>query len=154
MEFLLTYGWAITIVIVAVAAMAYFGVLDGSRFAPTMCTLPPGLSCMDHSVTTNIGGTQNNFKIVIKNNLGHQISIINITSVYGGRKIFNPPFLIENGDSTSGGQLTVNDVTNKAISGIFFPKDSKYKFDCTFAVNNTEINLVYSFTGTVTGKVI
>ena len=32
MEFLMTYGWAILVVLVAIAALAYFGVLDPNKF--------------------------------------------------------------------------------------------------------------------------
>jgi hypothetical protein len=37
MEFLMTYGWAILVVIAAIAALAYFGVLDPSRLLPDDC---------------------------------------------------------------------------------------------------------------------
>ena len=34
MEFLMTYGWAILVVLAAIAALAYFGVLSPARFLP------------------------------------------------------------------------------------------------------------------------
>jgi len=34
MEFLMTYGWAILVVLVAIAALAYFGVLSPEKFLP------------------------------------------------------------------------------------------------------------------------
>jgi len=34
MEFLMTYGWAILVVLVAIGALAYFGVLNPERFLP------------------------------------------------------------------------------------------------------------------------
>ena len=49
MEFLMTYGWAIVVVITAIAALAYFGVLTPEGFMPTQCTFPIGISCLDFS---------------------------------------------------------------------------------------------------------
>ena len=44
MEFLMTYGWAILVVLAAIGALAYFGVLSPDRFLPEKCTLPSGKS--------------------------------------------------------------------------------------------------------------
>ena len=52
MEFLMTYGWAILVVLIAIGALAYFGVLNPSRFLPASCTLTPGLSCEEFKVNT------------------------------------------------------------------------------------------------------
>ncbi|MBI5391980.1 hypothetical protein HZB00_03170, partial [Candidatus Woesearchaeota archaeon] len=51
MEFLMTYGWAILVVLVAIGALAYFGVLSPSRFLPRSCTIGPGFSCDDAKVS-------------------------------------------------------------------------------------------------------
>src|SRR3989338_11688377 len=51
LEFLMTYGWAILVVLVAVGALAYFGVLSPDQFLPAKCTLQPGLACVDFKVT-------------------------------------------------------------------------------------------------------
>ena len=47
MEFLMTYGWAILVVLVAIGALAYFGVLSPDRFLPSKCQLPAGIACTD-----------------------------------------------------------------------------------------------------------
>lgn len=53
MEFLMTYGWAILVVLAAIGALAYFGVLNPSKFLPESCTLSPtsGIACLDFTVT-------------------------------------------------------------------------------------------------------
>ncbi len=51
MEFLMTYGWAILVVLVAIGALAYFGVLNPGRFLPSSCTVGPGISCEAHKVS-------------------------------------------------------------------------------------------------------
>lgn len=50
MEFLMTYGWAILIILVAIAALAYFGVLNPARYVADSCTLSLPFVCKDFSV--------------------------------------------------------------------------------------------------------
>lgn len=49
MEFLMTYGWAILVVLVAIGALAYFGVLSPEKFLPEKCVIASGsgLFCAD-----------------------------------------------------------------------------------------------------------
>lgn len=51
MEFLMTYGWAILVVLVAIGALAYFGVLSPEKFLPEKCVIASGsgLFCSDFS---------------------------------------------------------------------------------------------------------
>ena len=53
MEFLMTYGWALLVVIAAIGALAYFGVLKPQQFLPEQCILPTSsaMTCLDFKVT-------------------------------------------------------------------------------------------------------
>ncbi len=51
MEFLMTYGWAILVVLVVISALSYFGVLSPATLLPEKCTFPVQVSCNDHSVS-------------------------------------------------------------------------------------------------------
>src|SRR3972149_5660269 len=62
LEFLMTYGWAILVVLAAVGALAYFGVLSPDRFLPEKCTLPSGTACLDFRWDRTAG-----FTLVIQN---------------------------------------------------------------------------------------
>ncbi len=42
MEFLMTYGWAILVVLVAIGALAYFGVLSPEKLLPEKCLISTG----------------------------------------------------------------------------------------------------------------
>ena len=55
LEFVMTYGWAILVVLVAIGALAYFGVLSPANFLPNRCTLSAGISCDDHLVQGGAG---------------------------------------------------------------------------------------------------
>jgi uncharacterized protein (UPF0333 family) len=74
-EFLMTYGWAMLVVVVAISALAYFGVLSPDQFLPEKCILPPGIVCVDHKVTAS------SVQLYLQNSLGYDITIdaVNIT---------------------------------------------------------------------------
>ncbi len=73
MEFLMTYGWAILVVLAAIAALAYFGVLSPEKFLPEKCILQPGIACVSHKVEPT------KVTLVISNGLGRTITINSIT---------------------------------------------------------------------------
>ncbi|MBI2581336.1 hypothetical protein HYV85_06075 [Candidatus Woesearchaeota archaeon] len=50
MEFLMTYGWAILVVLVVIMALAYFGVLSPSNLLPEKCTFSAEVYCLDFTV--------------------------------------------------------------------------------------------------------
>lgn len=50
LEFLMTYGWAILIVLASIGLLAYFGVLSPDMFLPNKCILPAGVVCLDYRV--------------------------------------------------------------------------------------------------------
>ncbi len=50
MEFLMTYGWAILVVLAAIGALAYFGVLSPDQFVPERCVIS-GFECNNHQIT-------------------------------------------------------------------------------------------------------
>ena len=45
MEFLMTYGWAILVIIIVVAVLFYMGIMNTKNTMPDSCVLAPGFSC-------------------------------------------------------------------------------------------------------------
>ncbi len=74
MEFLMTYGWAILVVLVVIGALAYFGVLNPESLLPEKCTLPIGLYCEDHNVRSDTG----TITLRIQNGMGRGIVITGV----------------------------------------------------------------------------
>ena len=68
MEFLMTYGWAILVVLAAIGALAYFGILSPDRWLPTKCTMAGGFSCIEHKEQVN------SVYVVFQNNLGADVA--------------------------------------------------------------------------------
>jgi hypothetical protein len=73
MEFLMTYGWAILVVLAAIGALAFFGVFKLDNFMKNKCTIPAGMDCVEDPV---IGANTVQFKIA--NNMGDNITIVDI----------------------------------------------------------------------------
>ena len=73
MEFLMTYGWAILVVLIAIGALAYFGVLNPAKFLPSSCVIFPGISCTNFVIKPLTG------EFVVQNGLGQQVTLFNLT---------------------------------------------------------------------------
>jgi hypothetical protein len=90
MEFLMTYGWAILVVLVAIGALAYFGVLNPDRFLPSKCTLQSGIACVDHKVEAAAGtGGVGLVTVRVTNSLGYDIDTINVRAGDCGNSVSN-----------------------------------------------------------------
>jgi|SRR3989344_782376 len=76
MEFLMTYGWAILVVLVVIGALAYFGVLSPKKLLPDKCLFGAGVgSCTDFQAASSDG----DITLVLSNGLGETITIAGYT---------------------------------------------------------------------------
>jgi hypothetical protein len=55
MEYLMTYGWAILIIALALGVLYSLGVLNPSRLKPVMCMLPAPFGCQVQSFSSSTG---------------------------------------------------------------------------------------------------
>ena len=53
MEYLMTYGWAILVIVIVLAALWYLGVFNVVTRVPEQCSFPPEAQCAATKVTTN-----------------------------------------------------------------------------------------------------
>ena len=72
MEFLMTYGWAILVVLAAIAALAYFGVLSPEKFLPEKCLIETGFTCISSKIEPGKS------TLVLQNSYGRSVVIDNI----------------------------------------------------------------------------
>lgn len=82
LEFLLTYSWAILVVIVIIGALAYFGVLNPENFIPEKCTFSAGIACEDYVYDPGADATSSgddSIVLRITNGLGRGIDIAGVT---------------------------------------------------------------------------
>jgi hypothetical protein len=69
MEFLMTYGWALLVVLIAIGALAFFGVLNPGQFLPSTCTIAPGISCDGFKVT------EDSVELILTNGMGTTLGV-------------------------------------------------------------------------------
>ena len=124
LEFIMTYGWAILVVLVAVGALAYFGVLSPDRFLPSKCTMQPGIACIDHKASSD------QLEVVIQNSLGFDVTItdykaqqctaltgLSISFTNGGQQ--KATMVCTNSGSTKyNGQFNVSYTTPQDVGGL------------------------------------
>lgn len=137
LEFLMSYGWAILIMGVVIAALAYFGVLSPDAFFSDKCILPAGITCLDHKVESY------QVILVLKNNKGETMTINNITVSSNNEECFdNESITLHNNDKAV---FTIEPCSFGIAGG---------RFDGTLNITYTlEDKLAHKIAGTLRAKV-
>ena len=132
LEFLMTYGWVIMAVLVAIGALSYFGVLSADNFVPKRCALEPGLGCVDFKVN------EDSVTVVIRSGKGEDITITDIK--------------IKNCTGTDSGFLRNGEEDTFIVGGCGNLVDDKFvgKINITYT---GETGLVHKNKGDIVGKV-
>ena len=144
MEFLMTYGWAILVVLVAIGALAYFGVLSPDRFLPARCQLPAGVACSDFRILEGTTPTTGTVDIVLRNGLGFDIGTAAqpvTVSVSGCTVSDTTPNTIANGGVESYQATSCSIVAGQKFSG-----------DINVSYRNVDSGLDHKIQGTITGR--
>jgi len=141
LEFLMTYGWAILVVLVAVGALAYFGVLSPDKFLPAKCSLQSGIACLDHRVDNGGAGGVGRVQVIIQNSLGYDMSSVTIKAGGCGE---SASFNLANGEKTTTTQGTITCAA--ALPG------SKYNQQLNISYTITETGLSHNNIGQITSR--
>ncbi len=136
MEFLMTYGWAILVVLAAIAALAYFGVLSPDRFLPEKCTMPAGIACVDFRYS----GTA--IEMALQNGGGFDMTNVSV-SVNGTS--------CTGTDSTT--QPTLSNGDQATYSVTCSPSAGKFKGDVTFSYINQQTGMAHDKVGEIILKI-
>ena len=136
MEFLMTYGWAILVVLAAIGALAYFGVLSPDRFLPEKCTLPAGIACLDFRYT----GTA--IEMAIQNGGGFDMT--NVSVAVDGTGCTGT-------DSTT--QTTLTNGQQATYSIACTPSSGKFKGTVTISYVNQETSMAHDKVGEIILKI-
>jgi uncharacterized protein (UPF0333 family) len=142
MEFLMTYGWAILVVLIAIGALAYFGVLNPGRFLPASCTITPGISCEDFKADS----TANTVTLVLRNGIGDDLTNV-VTNIY------TPDTTTEL--CTAPAATTLSDGEKKTFTATACTTGSvgsRFRADIAFTYN-TSSGIQHTKTGSITTQV-
>ena len=75
MEFLMTYGWALLVVLIVLAGLAYFGILNISQFLPDKIDMATGLVAQKFFLSAE----DNSLTIYLANGVGAPITNLQMT---------------------------------------------------------------------------
>ncbi|MBI3034159.1 hypothetical protein HYY72_03285 [Candidatus Woesearchaeota archaeon] len=76
MEFMMTYGWALLVIVGAIAALTFLGILDFNKFLPDTCSFPQGFECLESAV---ISHSTNSLDFAVKNDYGFRINLTGVS---------------------------------------------------------------------------
>jgi hypothetical protein len=138
MEFMMTYGWAILVVLIAITALAYFGVLSPDKFLPEKCTISTGsgLFCSNFNADT----TTNIITLRIKNSLTDSIQITANANIGGAADcaITNAPLNIAADTESDATFLCAGGIS----SGDTIRKDISIEFSVSGFVKQTSGSII------------
>ena len=135
-DFVMTYGWAIMMVIVAIGALAYFGVLSPDKLVGEKCVFPSGISCLDQLAS----GVDQAILVTIKNNLGHDITGISVIAT--GCTVADSQSSLRNGQTV---EFTP--------SGCAVTAGQKYNGQVNITYTNADTGITHKKQGTLITKV-
>ena len=98
-EYLLSYGWAIMVLVIVIGLIVSTGVFSPSYFVPEQCDLGPNLPC-EFSLFTDAHNT--NLIVRIRNSFSHNVALESFTMRSGTRDFSlssSFPLSIESGNS-------------------------------------------------------
>ncbi len=147
MEYLMTYGWAILIVIIVAAAMYSLGIFNPSTWTGTRAT---GFANIGSPVDW-VYQSDGEFNITLKNSLGSPITITGVTAACGtaGADVT----LVNMSTQTVGAGSTIEYFTNVTNCA---PLTAGSSYSTVVGVSYTKGTGVYAQTdtGTVTGSAV
>ena len=150
LEFMVTYGWAIMVFLIAVGALAYF--LDiGEHCPPNFKFYTQGFYVMDQKFIgsdVSFDPAKNLFYLILQNTLYEKVTISEITikkrDVLCGTLLV-PDIELSQGESTN---LIIGKVTNPTCWG---KSKECYDFDAEINYLSIETGLTHTVRGTISG---
>jgi len=154
MEFLMTYGWAIIVVLAAIGALAYFGVLSPSTLLPARTTFAAPIPNVDNAVI----GVDGNVTIAFRNNVGSTIAVDDIT-VADGSCVLSGTGDRHNVNGAGWNATFPATVTNGQAFSLrlncgALTEGDRFKSDITFLYTNQDSQLQRPHKGSVEGEVV
>jgi hypothetical protein len=140
LDFLMTYGWAIALVVIIAAVLFALGIFDVSNFVGSKAAGFSGVAVKGWKLDT--AGT---FTMKVSNQVGQPIKInsVNVTIGSNTTSYSSPAIQLATGQDS--GILTFSNF-NAQTSG------SGYTAKVTIAYTDQSSNFDYTSTGTLTGK--
>jgi hypothetical protein len=113
MEYLMTYGWAILIIALALGVLYSLGIMNPSRLRPVMCLLPAPFNCQAQSFTTT-----GSLTIILAQGSGSTFTITRVACVDNARLSTSTGLPSNSADWTDITDVSLPSGSTITISGI------------------------------------
>lgn len=141
LDFLMTYGWALLLIVLVVGALFALGVFDIGSFTGSKASGFAEIGVVGWKLDT--GGI---LTAKFENHAGTDINISEINATYKTQSVsYATAFNVDNGEQS--GTITVGTFSSPGSKGSSYT----VKMDITYSDRNT--GFVYTNSGTITGKV-
>ena len=151
MEYLMTYGWAILVVLIALGALFYLGVFSPS--VPNVCQFNAPFTCIGGDVKgdesegiiefkVGVGGSATTTELTTINIDGQDMELVIVAAIVTDQCKTDP---IDRWDNLEDSQVTVNCFTDKE-AGETFSGTVAFDYTTTAGIDHTTDG---SFSGTV-----
>lgn len=136
-EFIMTYGWAVLLVILAISALTSFGLLDPLKyFTESRCKIYGGFYCTDF----RIDGTEQKVTLVLRNGLGFEAKDVTIkiksedcvgngdaqSQTKGAIQAIEQIEVSGSNNIVNGGALYGTEIKNSGSGNVFNPEPEQY----------------------------
>jgi hypothetical protein len=144
MEFIMTYGWAILVILVIIGVLVYFGVISPERLLPERCSFPSDLSCVGKP---RVDFNSDTITLALINNIGYPITLTQAVSSDVGGSCQSPVVFSINGNApnvsvSNGEQATV------IINCTDF-SEGRFATDITFNYVHSQNGITYPIEGEI-----
>lgn len=167
LEFLMTYGWAILVVLAAIGALAYFGVLSPTNFVPERCvTSNAAVSCAGGKAIVSQDSVANSGNITFTMHVSAGYSSLNFTGAptFTSSQVTLTTCSVSYNPTAGNISATTNpwalvledkDVTVRltGCTGLANFEGKRITVDVALAPLNTQSNLPDPVTASITAKV-
>ncbi len=141
MDFLMTYGWALLIVVLIVAALFALGIFDSGTFVGTRAS-----GFQDIGVSAWQLDNNGNLQLQLRNNAAKDVNITSITATLKTQSAsYNTPIQLPNGKTSSA--ITITGLPQLQAG-------SSYEIQLQIAYTDLASGFNATSTGTITGKVV
>jgi len=147
LEYLMTYGWALIVLVIVVAALFFLGILNPSTYQGKTCT---GFNKTAYAGEHDFNGTR--FQAKFTNNAGFAVDLNNVSSTVAisGTSVNAPQLVIDDNTDVAPGASFI--LTANGFSG--FSTGTTFNATVTLRYSNSEgTPLVQTETGNCTGTV-
>lgn len=117
LEYLITYGWAILIILVVLAVLWYYDVFNPSKWAGEQEYCPSAFELLGTSLT-GAGSENGTLTLVVGNKVGNQVTITNMTVAGDVSGSWSGTQILAPGGQSAGIAVTVSNMTSYSVGDI------------------------------------